>query len=83
MESMRRSALVVAAPLALLATGIGISLAGVQIQNHAMNRCTSTPPGFPKRLSRAGINVDWKAAPFRYLCVYDLPNGSVEKHPAP
>jgi len=85
MRPMRRSIRLTTLGLTLLATGIGIPFAAAGIQDRAMKRCTATPPGFPERLSRAGVGVavDWQLARYRYVCVYNLSNGSVERHPPP
>jgi hypothetical protein len=53
-------------------------------QERAMNRCTATPPGFPRSLSRAGteVTVEWKLLPLTYECVYETP-GRIVRRPPP
>jgi hypothetical protein len=56
--------------------------AGLAAQRYAMERCTLTPPRFPKALSRATeVTVDWTLVPPRYVCVYITPNAIIRRPP--
>jgi hypothetical protein len=68
--------------LGLLTVTIGVAV-GARAQDRAMTRCATTPPGFPRRLSRAatGVTVEWKVFPFRYDCVYETRDGIVLRPP--
>jgi hypothetical protein len=81
---MRRVSLVAAAAITLVVAAVSLALAGVQLQNRALDKCGATPPKLPKRLSHAsGVSVDWTVPPFRYSCVYHLPGGNVERQAPP
>jgi hypothetical protein len=68
--------------LGLVTVGVGGALAA-RAQDRAMTRCATSPPGFPRRLSRAatGVIVEWKVFPFRYDCVYETREGIVRRPP--
>lgn len=53
------------------------------MNERAMNRCTMTPPGFPKRLSRAGIGitVETRLVPPGVTCVYHYKGRVIAKRP--
>lgn len=57
-------------------------LGGGLSAREAMDRCTATPPGFPKRLGEdLSITTTWSFWPPGYTCVY-AGSGGVEEHPA-
>jgi len=75
--------LVIVAALAVALSPSAAVVAVLAGQRHAMARCTATPPGFPRKLSRAGVGVtvEWRLLPPKYTCVYVTPDDIVRRPP--
>jgi hypothetical protein len=74
------AAVCVATPVAVAA----IPIAAME-QREAMDRCTETPPGFPRELIRLDtrITVEWRFFPPGYDCVYSRNGRVVAERPPP
>jgi hypothetical protein len=77
---MRLATLLGLLGLAVAAIGAAAALSAAA-QEHATTRCTATPPGFPRELTRAEITVDWKVFPVSYECVYVTRDRIVRRAP--
>jgi hypothetical protein len=78
---MRIGTLLALLGLAVVLIGVAAACSAVA-QRRAMSRCSLTPPGFPRKLRRAEITVEWKVFPFSYRCVYVTP-GDIVRRPPP
>ena len=74
------AAICITAPAAVA----GVPIAALE-QREAMDRCTETPPGFPRELIRLDtrITVEWRFFPPGYDCVYSRNGRVVAKRPPP
>ena len=80
-KTLRRAVVRVAAvlglsiTLAVVASACGVG--AVALQDRALTKCATTPPGFPNRVSSAGVAVDVDWGLDGYTCVYRLDDGEV------
>jgi hypothetical protein len=82
---VRRAGKIVSLMCIALLTPVVFAFGGDVLNERAMTRCEVTPPGFPKRLIRAGVgmSVETRLFPPRTTCVYDYGGRVIAKRPPP